>query len=309
MTQKILIVADPGIDSAFAATLAAGDPELDVVGLAASAGNVSPDRATCSLHALVEYLDPPRWPRIGAALPVPYERDQAALHGPDGLGGMNFPDVRLHHPTPSDRLIADLAREHEGALTVVVMGPLTAVARALDRDPELPRQIARLVVVGGSWHEPGDASAVAEFHFWCDPDAARQVLHSGAAITLLPLDVTRRLVLSPNDLRGLPPAETRIGQLLRKAVQGGLASTAGLYGIEGVYLDAVLGLAPLVSPAALTTRSVAVDVETRGELTRGMSVFDTRWATGARPNVDLVTEVDLPVVRQYIQQRLDAVGA
>src|SRR4051794_23341016 len=149
MTQKILIVADPGIDSAFATALAAGDADLDVVGLAASAGNVGPDRATCSLHALVEYLDPPRWPRIGAALPIPYERDQAALHGPDGLGGMNFPDVRLHHPTPSDRLIADLAREHEGALTVVVMGPLTAVARALDRAPELPRQIARLVIVGG----------------------------------------------------------------------------------------------------------------------------------------------------------------
>jgi inosine-uridine nucleoside N-ribohydrolase len=308
MSRKILIVADPGIDSAFALTLAVTDPDLEVVGLAATAGNVGPDRATCSLHALVEYLDPPRWPRTGAALPVKYERDATDLHGPDGMGGMSFPDVRLHHPTPSDKLIADLAREHAGELTLVVMGPLTVVARALDRDPELPRQLAGIVIVGGARHEPGDASAVADFHFWCDAEAARQVLHCGATITLVPLDVSRKLVLSPSDIRLLPSAETRIGQLLRKSVQGGLATTAGLYGIEGVYLNDVLGLAAVTCPQALTLKPVHADVETRGELTRGMSVFDTRWAVSARPNIDLVVDVDLPQVRQYVQRRLDALG-
>src|SRR5947209_20430144 len=166
MARKLLIVADPGIDSAFAITLAFTDPDLEVVGLAATAGNVVADRATCSLHALVEYLDPPRWPRFGAALPVSYDRNATDLHGPDGLGGMSFPEVRLHHPTPSDKLIADLAREHAGEVTLVALGPLTAVARALDRDPELPHHLAGLVVVGGSRHEPGDVTAVGEFHFW-----------------------------------------------------------------------------------------------------------------------------------------------
>ena len=308
MTRKLLIVADPGIDSAFAISLAVTDPELEVVGLAATAGNVGADRATCSLHALVEFLDPPRWPRFGAALPVDYERQATDLHGPDGLGGMSFPEVRLHHPTPSDKLIADLAREHSGELTLLVLGPLTTLARALDRDAELPRNLPALVIVGGARHEPGDASAVAEFHFWCDPEAARQVLHCGASVTLIPLDVSRKLTLPPGDIRLLPAAETRVGQLLRKVVQGGLSPTAGLYGIEGVYLDAVLGLAAITCPQALTLKPVPADVETRGELTRGMSVFDTRWAASARPNLDLVVDVDLPRVRQYIQQRLEALG-
>jgi inosine-uridine nucleoside N-ribohydrolase len=308
MTRKILIVADPGIDSAFAISLAVTDPDLEVVGLAAAAGNVPADRATCSLHALVEYLDPPRWPRTGAALPVEYERYATDLHGPDGLGGLSFPEVHLHHPTPSDRLIADLAREHAGELTLVVMGPLTVVARALDRDPDLPRELSGMVIVGGARHGPGDASAVAEFHFWCDPEAARQVLHCGTPTTLIPLDVSHKLILSPGDIGALPPAETRVGQLLRKAVQGGLAATAGLCGIEGVYLCDVLGLAAVTCPTALTLKAVPVDVETRGQLTRGMSVFDTRWATRARPNVDLVMEVDLNQVRQYMQARLDALA-
>jgi inosine-uridine nucleoside N-ribohydrolase len=308
MTRKILIVADPGIDSAVAISLAVTDPDLEVVGLAATAGNVVAERATCSLHALVEYLDPPRWPRFGAALPINYERTATDLHGPDGLGGMSFPEVPLHHPAPSDKLIADLAREHNGELTLVCLGPLSVVARALDRDPELPRQLSGMVVVGGARHEPGDSSAVAEFHFWCDPEAARQVLHCGASVTLVPLDVSRKLVISPNEIRQLPSAETRTGLLLRKVIQGGLSTTAGLFGIEGVYLSAVLGVAAVACPQALTLKPVPADVETRGDLTRGMSVFDTRWAASTRPNVDLVVDVDLARVWQYVQQRLDALG-
>jgi inosine-uridine nucleoside N-ribohydrolase len=88
-------------------------------------------------------------------------------------------------------------------------------------------------------------------------------------------------------------------------VQGGLATTAGLYGMEGVYLNDVLGLAAVTCPEALVLKAVRADVETRGELTRGMSVFDTRWAASARPNVDLVVDVDLARVRQYVQKRLN----
>jgi inosine-uridine nucleoside N-ribohydrolase len=73
-----------------------------------------------------------------------------------------------------------------------------------------------------------------------------------------------------------------------------------------VYLDAVMGLAALTCPAAFTVRPAAADVETRGELTRGMSVFDVRWATSARPNIDLATDVDLSMVRQYVFQTLAA---
>src|SRR5262249_47391351 len=158
------------------------------------------------------------------------------LHGPDGLGGNDFPCAELHHAHASDRLIGDVVRQNPGEVSVLILGPCSALARALDRDAELARHLERVIVVGGAWHDPGDVGAASEFHFWCDPVAARKVLHCGAAVTLLPLDVTRKLVLSPADVRQLPD-ESRAGRFLRKVVPAALAATAGLYGIEGVYVN------------------------------------------------------------------------
>src|SRR5262249_15743337 len=157
------------------------------LGLAATAGNVSAEQATRNVHILIEQMDPPRWPRVGAALPVNYEIDGVNLHGPGGLGGVEFPCPQLHHPHPSDTPISDLVRQAPREVSVVLMGPATGFARALDRDPELTTLVERIVFLGGAWHEPGNASAVAEFHFYCDPPAARQVLHCGAPLTLVPL--------------------------------------------------------------------------------------------------------------------------
>lgn len=307
MARKLIIVGDPGIDGAFAVALALHDPELELLGLAATAGNVSAEQATRNVHILIEQFDPPRWPRLGAALPIKYEIDAVKQHGVGGLGGIDFPCAQLHHPHPSDKLLSDLLHLHPKEVAVVLMGPATVFARALDRDSELATLVERLIIVGGSWHEPGDASAVAEFHFFCDPPAARQVLRCGAPITLLPLDVTRKLLFAPTELLSLPDSESRITQFLRRIVPQGIAGAASLFGIEGFYLQDVLGLVPLVLPSALTTRSVAADVEVRGELTRGMSVFDGRWGSSTKSNIEVATGVDVAAVRQYIQRILSAV--
>jgi inosine-uridine nucleoside N-ribohydrolase len=304
MARKVILVTDPGIDGACAVALALVDPELDLLGLAATGGNVPPEQATRNIHILIEQLDPPRWPRLGAALPIEYETDATRLHGPGGLGSTDFPCAQLHHPHPSDKVISDLVRLHPNEVAVVLMGPATTFARALDRDPDLATLVQRVVMVGGSWHEPGDASAVAEFHFFCDPAAARQVLRCGAPVLLLPLDVTRKLVLAPSDLTRLPGLESRAGRFLKQIVPHGIAPTASLYGVEGVYLQDVFGVVAVAQPATFTTRPIAVDVETRGELTRGMSVFDVRWSSTAKPNAEVATAVDVQAVRQYINHTL-----
>jgi inosine-uridine nucleoside N-ribohydrolase len=306
MARKLIIVTDPGIDGAFAVALALHDPELDLIGLAATAGNVRAEQATRNVHILIEQLDPPRWPRLGAALPLEFDIDAVKLHGSGGLGGVDFPCAQLHHPHPSDKLISDLVHLHPNEVAVVLMGPVSTFARVLDRDADVASLVERLIIVGGSWHEPGDASAVAEFHFFCDPAAARQVLRCGAPITLLPLDVTRKLLFSPTELLALPDSESPVTRFLRQIVPQGIAGAASVYGVEGFYLQDVLGLVPLVMPEALTTRSVAADVELRGEITRGMSVFDVRWGVPAKPNVELATGVDVAAVRQYIQRILSA---
>jgi inosine-uridine nucleoside N-ribohydrolase len=201
-------------------------------------------------------------------------------------------------------LISDLVRQFPKEVAVVILGPATAFARALDRDPELATMVERVVLVGGTWHEPGDASAVAEFHFFCDPAAARQVLRCNVPLTLLPLDVTHKVLFSPGDLLQLPGRETKAGRFLSQIVPHGIAPTASLYGVEGVYLQDLLALVALARRGSVSTRSVAADIETRGELTRGMSTFDVRWSTAAKPNVEVAVGVDVQAVRQYITEIL-----
>jgi inosine-uridine nucleoside N-ribohydrolase len=304
MARKLVLIADPGIDSAFAIALALHDPDLDVVGLAATAGNVSAEQATRNVHIIVEQIDPPRWPRIGAALPIEYEVNGTKLHGPQGMGGLSFPCAQLHHPHPSDKLISDLARQYPKELTVVVMGPMTVLARAMDRDPELPGLLQGLICIGGAWHEPGNSSAVAEFHVFCDPPAARQVIRSGIPLTLIPLDVTRKLLFSPSDLLELPSPQSRTCRFLRQIVPFGIGATSSLYGVEGFHLKDVVGIAAMTLPGAVSTRPSVVDVETRGELTRGMTVVDVRWITRDNPNVDLAVGLDVQAVRDYLKRIL-----
>jgi inosine-uridine nucleoside N-ribohydrolase len=308
MAHKVILIGDPGIDGAFAVALALHDPNLDVLALLATAGNVSAEEATRNVHILVEQIDPRRWPRLGAALPVEYELDGTRLHGPGGLGGVTFPCAELHHPHPSDRLLVDLLRQYPKEVTVICMGPLTVLARALDRDPELPALAHRLVCMGGAMSEPGNAGPVSEFHFACDPLAARQVLRSGAAVTLIPLDVTRKVLFSPSDLLELPCGESRTCRFLRQIVPFGIGATSNLYGIEGFHLKDVLGVIAVSLPGAVSTRMMAVDVETRGELTRGMSVVDQRTWTKTTPNIEMGVGVDGAAVRTYIERILRLTG-
>jgi len=300
MARKLILVTDPGIDGAFATALALFDPDLDVVGLAASAGNVSAEQATRNIQILVEQIDPPRWPRLGEALAVTYDHNAIALHGSDGLGGADFPFAQLHRMHAADKLISDLVRQYPKEISIVVMGPATVFARALDRDPEVAHLVERVVLVGGAWHDVGDVAPEVEFHMACDPQAARQLIRSGIPLTLLPLDVTRQLVFSPSDLLQLPAEHSPACAMLRKIIPQGIRACSSIYGTEGFYLQDVLGIVALSRPENVKLKPVACDVETHGHLTRGMTLFDTRWGSPAKPNIDVAVEVDVTSIRRYI---------
>ncbi|MCI0683437.1 MAG: nucleoside hydrolase [Gemmataceae bacterium] len=304
MSEKVILLCDPGIDGAFAVALAVFDSDLEVLGLAATAGNVSAEQATKNVHILIEQLDPPRWPRLGEAPQVAYESDGTKLHGANGLGNTNFPVSTLHNLPTSEKLLYELLRQYPGEITVVSMGPVTVLARAFEMYPDLPTAVKRLVCLGGTWHEPGNAGPVTEFHFHCDPYAARTVVHSGAPLTLIPLDVMRRVLFSPRDLLGLPEDASRACRFLRQIVPCGIAATSNLYGIEGFHLKDVLGTIAVAQPSAIQTKPMTVDVETRGELTRGMTVFDERHWLHRPTNVDLAVDVDGKAVRDYISRIL-----
>jgi inosine-uridine nucleoside N-ribohydrolase len=255
---------------------------------------------------VIEQIDPPRWPRVGAALPLEYENNCKSLHGPTGLGGGAFPCAQLHHPHSGAKLLIDLAKRYPKEVAVLILGPATTVARAIDRDPELPALLQRIIFVGGSWQEPGDASAVAEFHCSCDPAAARQVMKCGTPLTWVPLDVSRKVLFAPSDLGDLLDRQSRTCAFLKKIVPYGIRSTSNIFGIEGFHLKDVAGVIALAAPSAITTRPVVVDVETRGELTRGMCVIDSRPGLQITPNAEMATTIDPIAARDYIVRILQS---
>jgi inosine-uridine nucleoside N-ribohydrolase len=304
MARKIVIIADPGIDTAFAVALALNDPNLEVIGLLPTAGNVSPDQATANVHTIIDVLDPAKWPKVAAALPVRYDADGQALHGPGGLGGATFPTATRHTLHPADKVLCELVREHPRQVSIVCLGPLTTLATALDRDPGLPAVLDQTFIVGGAWRVPGNASATTEFHFSLDPDAARRVVLAELHPVLLPLDVTRKLVFSPTDLLELPNPDSRTCQFLRQIVPYGIRASSNLYGIEGFHLKDVLGVAAASLPGVVNGSDHHVDVETRGELTRGMLVVDTRLQPTGPANARVATDVSVGEIRQYIERIL-----
>lgn len=304
MAHKTIFIADPGIDASFAIALALLDPTIELIGLAPSAGNIPAQQATINVHTLITQLDPRRWPRLGSAPAVVYDVNGTAIHGYDGLGNVRFPEISLHSPPTSDRLIVELIRQFPDEVTIVCLGPATVLAGAIKRDRTIIDHIRHLVLLGGAWHEPGNATAAAEFHFYCDPEAARSVLHAGLRTTLVPLDIMRKLVFSPKDLLDLPCPEAPTSQFLRKIVPFGIRASSNLYGIEGFHLKDVLGVAAVALTNVLTTKPYYVNVETRGELTRGMSVVDCRTKPAAAPNVNLAIGVDIAAVRDYIFRTL-----
>ncbi len=304
MPKKVILIADPGIDTAFAVALALHDPNLDVIGLLPCAGNVTAEQATANVNVLIDHLDPAKWPRTATALPVVYDLDGTALHGADGFGNNYFPASTRHQQHPADKVLIELVRENPREVSVLCLGPVTTFARAVDRDPEFVKLIDKLVLVGGCWKEPGNAGPAAEFHFYLDPDAVKRSIHTGIAPIVIPLDVTRRLIFSPTELLDLPNPESRTSQFLRKIVPFAIRASMNQYGIEGFHLKDVLGVAALALPGCITTETRPADVETKGELTRGMLVVDSRKNPGTMPDVRVGVDAAIGEIRQYIERVL-----
>ncbi|MBW3540740.1 MAG: nucleoside hydrolase [Planctomycetes bacterium] len=308
MAHKIIIDADPGIGDALAITLALMDPELDVVGITATAGCVTPDAATRNVQALVENLDPLKWPRLGCCettLSVPLWDDAFSLNGPTGLGEWEFRVADLHSPRESAKLLTDLVRADPNAITLLTLGPLTNLAVACERTPDFLSMLNGLVCLGGSVRVGGDITAAAEFNIMANPEAARQVLLSPATKTLVPLDVSRRPVLSFDqyDRLQLDP-DTHVGRVLGQLLPYTLRAYHQHLGQEGMHLHEVTALAAIAQPQYFERKAMAMEIETYGELTRGMTVFDRRGVPQWQTNIDVMIDVDPQGVLDYLQRVL-----
>jgi purine nucleosidase len=307
MPKKVILDVDPGIDDAMALCLALANPELDVVAVTAVGGNVSPAQATRNVQAIIEQLDPPRWPRLGAAS-EPDNRlavDRRSLYGGDGLGGTSFVVAERQHLLPSEKVICDQVRDAPHAVTIIAIGPLTNIARAFIRDPELPTLVGQIVIMGGTISGPGNVTPAAEFNMYCDPVSAQVVFRSPSTKTLVPLDVTNHIELSYDLFNKLPDESTRVGKLLRQLLPAAFRGYRQQFGLEGIHVHDTVTLMAAARPDLFSFKPMAGDVETHGELTTGATIFDRRRVPAWRHNIDVAVDMQKDAVVEAILSGLN----
>lgn len=305
MSRKVILDVDPGVDDAVALCLALGEPLLEVLAITATGGNVSPDQSTANVQAIVEQLDPPRWPRLGTAASDQMLRaDARHLFGVDGLCGAHFEVAKRHHQHSSVKVICDEVRAAPGDVTIIATGPLTNIASALQQQPDLAHMIRHLIMIGGTIGGPGNVTAAAEFNIYCDAEAARKVFHSAVTKTLIPIDLTSRVVLSFDLLEKIPDGDSGHGKLLRQILPGAFRAYRQQLGVEGIHLHDAVAIVAAIEPELFTTERMYGDVETDGTLTYGATVFDRRRHSDSRPNMDVAVDMDAAAVTDRIVQRL-----
>ncbi len=310
MTRKIIIDGDMGTDDAVALCFLLFDPRVEILAITASEGSVTAAQANSNLQAILAEIDPDRYPRMGMAV----ASDEAPainttfLYGPDGLGNIGLEAPTKQHLQPSEKLIVDFARQYPGEVTLVTLGPLTNVARALSRDPTLPDLLNRIVITGGSVNGIGNITPAAEFNFYFDPAAARAVVQSRLTKSLIPLDVTRHVTFGLDFLNELPPETSRIGCFLRQMLPYAFRAFRQQWGWECIALNDAVGALAVLEPELFGFVEMAGDVETEGELTRGATVFDRRMPAEWRNNMEVATSVRHDAARQAIIDLLQISG-
>lgn len=302
MPQKLVIDADPGIGDAVAIALALLDPGIELLAVTATAGCVTGRQATRNIQAVLGLLDPPKLPRLGACddriataeltfagADIRWDR----INGPKGLGEWEPQVADLYDPIESSKLLVDLVKEHPNEITLLTLGPLTNVELAADKSRAFLSGLKELVCLGGSVEAGGDVTAAAEFNMYVNPIAARTVLRSRVTKTLVPLDVCRKITITVSQyerfMAGLSgPAKDLFERLLPYAFR----ASHEVFGIEGVALNEVVALAAAARPDLFGRTAMAVNVETTGELTRGMTVFDRRGQRQWQANIDVLRTAD-----------------
>ena len=306
MARKIIIDCDPGIDDAIALCIALFDPRVEVMAITATAGTVDAEDATRNVNAIVSHLDPPRYPRIGKALPpenapVSNEWD---VHGPQGLGAFEIAVSGRQHQTASEKVISELVHQYPDQITLLCLGPLTNLAAMCRRDPTAVGLIDKVIISGGAVRAPGNASAVAEFNLHFDSDAAAEVFRSPTTKSLIPLDVTDAVLFGVEVLDQLPSIGSRAGSLLHALLPFAFRTFHQKLGRELIPLYDPVALLAILEPSLFTWEPMAGKVETRGEFTRGASLFDERLRPAWPINMEVASDVDVSDAEALILRSL-----
>lgn len=222
MAHKIILDTDPGIDDAMAIFFAFQSPDIEVLGLTTVFGNVPVNMSAQNALTLCELAEQDIPVTKGVARPWvgPESTYAHFVHGNNGFGDINVePSKRELDPRSAAQFIVDMAHKYPGEVTIVAIGPLGNLALALRLEPELPKLIKSVVIMGGAAFVPGNVTPVAEANIWNDPFAAEIVFGAEWNLTMFGLDVTNSLPFNQSFLDGLEKGNKKLGSFVNRAAQ------------------------------------------------------------------------------------------
>lgn len=311
MSRAFIIDTDTASDDAIALIMALRWEDVDVKAITVVAGNVPVEQATKNALYTVELCGAKVPVYMGADKPLVRETAHATwFHGKDGLGDMNYPDPKIKAETKhAVQALIDTIRENPG-IVLVTLGPLTNVALAVMQAPDIVKHVSRCVVMGGAANTVGNVTPAAEFNIWVDPEAAQIVFHSGLPIEMVGWELCRlEANIKMDEIEHILGFNTPLAQFSIDCNRVALQANKDQSGDVGIGLPDPITMAIALDPTICTRHSTHyVDIETKGELTRGMTVVDQfnlthtadntiPWGKIRRaggPNVSVCWEIDIP---------------
>ena len=330
----LILDVDTGIDDALALLYAAASPDADLVAVTCTAGNVDARQVEVNTRAVLELAGRSDVEvALGRETPLVKRLETTPeTHGPRGLGYAELPPpARPLSERHAVDLLIDEARARPGEITLVTLGPLTNLALAVLREPQLPHLFRRYVLMGGAYRSPGNTAPTTEWNISVDPDAAKVVFTAWAATDAprpiaLGLDVTERAKITPDHVvrlarRAGSEPDDRLhessGSVAHNPVVRFIADALRFYmefhsrydGFYGAFIHDPLAVAAALDPGLVRTEALAVDVELGGTLTSGETVTDWRRVWGRPPNLDVAVEADADTFLDRLIERVGGLAA
>ena len=306
--QSLIIDTDPGQDDAVAILLALASPEINLLGITTVAGNVplaltqENARKICDLAGRTDM-------QVFAGLDRPLVRPLVTaehVHGRTGLDGPVLPDPEtpLQEQHAVDYIIDTLRREPAGSVTLAPIGPLSNIAMAMQRAPDIIPRIRQIILMGGAYFEVGNITPAAEFNIYVDPHAAQIVFASGVPVIMMPLDVTHKALTRTDRVAALRAIGNQTGVAVAEMLEFFERFDEAKYGSDGGPLHDPCTVAWMIAPDIFNGRPCNVEIETASPLTMGMTVVDW-WQVSSRPhNALVIGDLDADRFFALITERL-----
>lgn len=309
-TRAIIIDTDPGQDDAVALLLALAHPGIDVLGITTVAGNVPLSLTTLNALKICELAGRPDTKVfVGADSPLKRPLVTAEhVHGKTGLDGPDLPEptMKVQAGHAVDFIIETIRTNRDGHVTLCPIGPLTNIAIALEKAPDISSKIREIVLMGGGFFEGGNITPAAEFNIYVDPEAADIVFSSGIPIVMAPLDCTHKALTTRARVKALRDRQSKVCDAVADLIDFFERFDEEKYGTDGAPLHDPCTIAYLIDPSLFSGRNCNVSIETNSALTLGMTVIDWWRVTDRQDNAFVLNDVDADGFFELIVEQMSA---